>query len=219
MSTTTLTLIRHGESYANINQVVESYSCQGLTAKGIRQAEALARRLHNEQPAFDAYYASTLKRARMTAEILAPAIQRPIQWEDDLHELRVGEVDGMTYQEVTQRYPSFDRAIKDVHIKVAPGGESWNEFAARCAKTLDAIANANKGNHVAIVCHGGVIECSFLWALDLSAGVRRRVAFPARNTALTVWQERQSSYDGRIEWQLVRHNDAMHLDGIERADG
>lgn len=212
MSDTVMTLIRHGESYANVSQVVESYSCQGLTNKGIAQAHALAERLQTEGIRFDAYYASTLKRARMTAEILAPAIGQLIQWEDDLHELRVGEIDGMTYQDVSQRYPTFDRAIIDVHTKVAPGGESWNEFAARCARVLQAIADANRGKHIAIVCHGGVIECSFLWALDLSAGVRRRVAFPARNTAMTIWQERQSSYDGRVEWQLVRHNDAIHLD-------
>jgi 2,3-bisphosphoglycerate-dependent phosphoglycerate mutase len=212
MSNTVITLIRHGESYANINQYVESLSCQGLTEKGITQAQALAQRIHNEGIQFDAYYASTLKRARMTAEILAPVIGQPIHWEDDLHELRVGEVDGMSYQEVSQRYPTFDRAIMDVHTKVAPGGESWNEFAARCASILNAIVHTNKGKHVAVVCHGGVIECSFLWALDLSAGVRRRVAFPARNTAMTVWQERASNYDGRIEWQLVKHNDSIHLD-------
>jgi probable phosphoglycerate mutase len=212
MSNTVITLIRHGESYANINQNVESLSCQGLTEKGITQVQALAQRIHNEGIQFDAYYASTLKRARMTAEILAPAIGQPIHWEDDLHELRVGEVDGMSYQEVSQRYPTFDRAIMDVHTKVAPGGESWNEFAVRCAGILNAIVHTNQGKHVAVVCHGGVIECSFLWALDLSAGVRRRVAFPARNTAMTVWQERASSYDGRIEWQLVKHNDSIHLD-------
>ncbi|MFZ9857726.1 MAG: histidine phosphatase family protein [Roseiflexaceae bacterium] len=211
MSNTVITLIRHGESYANINQIVESYSCQGLTEKGIAQAHALATRIQNEGMQFDAYYASTLKRARMTAEILAPAIGLPIQWEDDLHELRVGEVDGMSYHEVSQRYPTFDRAIYDVHTKVAPGGESWNEFAVRCASVLNAIATANTGKHVAVVCHGGVIECSFLWALDLNAGVRRRVSFPARNTAMTVWHERMSSYDGRLEWQLVKHNDAMHV--------
>lgn len=211
MSNTVITLIRHGESYANINQIVESYSCQGLTEKGIAQAQALADRIAQEGMQFDAYYASTLKRARMTAEILAPVIKQPIQWEDDLHELRVGEVDGMSYQEVSQRFPTFDRAIIDVHTKVAPGGESWNEFAVRCASVLNAIVSANKGKHVAVVCHGGVIECSFLWALDLSAGVRRRVSFPARNTAMTVWQERASSYDGRIEWQLVKHNDSVHL--------
>jgi probable phosphoglycerate mutase len=211
MSNTVITLIRHGESYANINQIVESYSCQGLTEKGIAQAHALATHIQNEGMQFDAYYASTLKRAQMTAEILAPAIGLPIQWEDDLHELRVGEVDGMSYHEVSQRYPTFDRAIIDVHTKVAPGGESWNEFAVRCASVLNAIAAANTGKHVAVVCHGGVIECSFLWALDLNAGVRRRVSFPARNTAMTVWQERVSSYDGRVEWQLVKHNDTVHL--------
>jgi len=210
---TTLTLIRHGESYANIEGIVECYTCRGLTPRGIAQINALNTRIRAEHMAFDVLYASTLNRARMSAEILAPTLGLPITWEDDLHELRVGVADGLPYTVVTERYPQFDRGIRDVHTRVAPGGESWNEFAARCARTLNTIATLHQGKRIAVVCHGGVIETSFLWALDLSAGVRTRVAFPARNSALTTWVQRASPHDGRCEWQLTRHNDATHLDG------
>jgi probable phosphoglycerate mutase len=212
---TTLTLIRHGESFANREDMVEGLTCRGLTARGIAQVTALQNRfIHLHEP-FDVLYASTLHRARMTASILAPTFGLPITWEDDLHELRVGEADGLPYALVTERYPQFNRGIIDVHTPVAPKGESWNEFAARCARVLTLIATAHRGQRVAIVCHGGVIEASFLWALDLSAGARTRVAFPARNTALTTWTERASPHDGRREWQLTRHNDATHLDGTD----
>ncbi|MFM2308615.1 MAG: hypothetical protein RLY87_735 [Chloroflexota bacterium] len=210
---TTLTLIRHGESYANSDNMVECFTCRGLTPRGIAQVTALSERLRNEAQSFDVMVASTLKRARMTAEILAPTLGVSIEWEDDLHELRVGEADGLAYHLVTDRYPQFDRGIIDVHTRVAPGGESWNEFAVRCARALNQIVALHRGKRIAIVCHGGVIETSFLWALDLSAGARTRVAFPARNTALTTWVERASPHDGRREWQLTRHNDATHLEG------
>ncbi len=212
---TSLTLIRHGESYANSENMVESLTCRGLTGRGIAQVTALHNRLANVPDQFDVLYASTLHRARMTATILAPAIGLPVTWEDDLHELRVGDADGLSYALVTERYPQFDRGIIDVHTRVAPQGESWNEFAVRCARVLSMIAESHRGKRVAIVCHGGVIEASFLWALDLSAGARTRVAFPARNTALTTWIERASPHDGRREWQLTRHNDATHLDGTD----
>jgi probable phosphoglycerate mutase len=212
MTNTVLTLIRHGQSFANVDPIVESYSCRGLTDTGIDQAQRLADRLRAEQAQFDVLYASTLKRARMTAEILAPAVALPIEWEDDLHELRVGEVDGMKYSDVSQQYPTFDRAILDYHVRVAPGGESWNEFATRCARVLQHITTTHAGKRIAVVCHGGVIECSFLWALNLNAGARHAVAFPARNTALTVWRQCDSPYDQRAEWQLLCHNDHRHLD-------
>ena len=211
MSNTLLTLIRHGESFANVEPIVESYTCRGLTPKGITQAHALAQRITTEQWQYDVLYASTLKRAQMTAQIIGPALNLPITGEDGLHELRVGEIDGMNYRDVSQQYPAFDNAINDVHTKVAPAGESWNEFALRCATTLHAIATRHAGQRIAVVCHGGVIECAFLWACDLNAGVRRRVAFPARNTALTTWHHRVSPFDHRLEWQLLCHNDHAHL--------
>jgi probable phosphoglycerate mutase len=211
MSDTVLTLIRHGQSFANVEPIVESYSCRGLTPLGTSQAEQLAARFRAEQTTFDVLYASTLKRARMTAEIIAPALGLPIIWEDDQHELRVGEVDGMCYADVTKQYPSFDRGIKDYHVRVAPNGESWNEFATRCARVLHTITAAHPGARIAVVCHGGVIESSFLWALNLNAGARHGVSFPAHNTAMTVWKQHISPYDGRLEWQLSSHNDHTHL--------
>ena len=211
MSNTVLTLIRHGESFANVEPIVESHTCRGLTPKGITQAEALSTRIRNERWQYDVLYASTLKRAQMTAQIIAPALNLPITWEEGLHELRVGEIDGMNYHDVSLQYPTFDYAIRDVHTKVAPSGESWNEFALRCAATLNTIAQHPAGKRIAVVCHGGVIECAFLWACDLNAGVRRRVAFPARNTAFTTWHHRMSPFDQRLEWQLLCHNDHTHL--------
>lgn len=208
---TTLTLIRHGESFANIEGIVECYTCRGLTPRGQAQVETLAQRFRTGAEPFDVLVASTLTRARMTAEQLAPALALPIIWDDELHELRVGVADGMRYADVTIQYPQFNRGIIDVHQRVAPEGESWNLFAARVAGALERITTQHRGKRIAVVCHGGVIEASFLWALDLSAGVRRRVSFPAKNTALTTWVERASPHDGRREWQLVRHNDATHL--------
>jgi broad specificity phosphatase PhoE len=59
------------------------------------------------------------------------------------------------------------------------------------------------GQRIAVVCHGGVIECEFLWIGELNAGMRKRVAFPARNTAFTTWVRVQSPYDWRLGWQLA----------------
>ena len=212
MNSTTLTLIRHGEAFSNVDpHVVESFSCRGLTAHGIAQAHALAHRIQHEQWQYDVLYASTLTRARMTADIVAPALQLPINWEDDLHELRVGDADGMALAQVTTQFPDFAHAIREPYTKVAPNGESWNEFAMRCARILHTIVMRHRGQRIAVVCHGGVIECAFLWIGELNAGMRKRVAFPARNTAFTTWVQVQSPYDQRIEWQLRCHNDHAHL--------
>ena len=72
---------------------------RGLTERGVAQVEALARRLAQGEIAADVLYASTLPRARMTAEPVAEALNLPIHWDDDLQELRPGEADGLHIDE------------------------------------------------------------------------------------------------------------------------
>src|SRR5437867_1180185 len=94
--TTNLYLIRHGEAYSNVEAVIGGMKGdRGLTERGFAQAQALARRLATGEIHADVLYASTLPRARMTAELVAEALKLPIRWDDDLHELRPGEADGL----------------------------------------------------------------------------------------------------------------------------
>lgn len=88
--TTHLYLIRHGEAITNVEPIIGGMRGDtGLSSLGVRQAEALRDRLTATQEiAADLLIASTLPRARQTAEIVAPAFGLPIVWEDDVQEMR-----------------------------------------------------------------------------------------------------------------------------------
>jgi hypothetical protein len=123
---TDLYLIRHGESHANIDGVISAMATdRGLTERGLAQVRALAARLETGEIPADALYASTLPRARMTAEIVAAALDLPVEWNDDLHELRPGEAEGLHVGEVRERFPQVARFIGEPFTPLAPGGESW----------------------------------------------------------------------------------------------
>src|SRR5262245_53908618 len=108
--TTNLYLIRHGEAYSNVEAVIGGMKGdRGLTERGIAQAEALARRLVGGEIAADVLYASTLPRARMTAELVAEALKLPINWDDELQELRPGEADGMSIDQARASFDGFER--------------------------------------------------------------------------------------------------------------
>ena len=208
---TNLYLIRHGEAYSNIEAVIGGMrGDRGLTERGIAQAEALGRRLASGEIAANVLYASTLPRARMTAQYVGEALDLPINWEDDLQELRPGEADGMTVEAARERYEGFERFMLEPFFPMSPGGESWGSFLARTSAVFERLISRHRDQSIALVTHGGVIEMSYLYLLEMAPQTRMRAAFHVRNTAITHWRHAEG-YGGRREWQLVSHNDHRHL--------
>ncbi|HEX9372142.1 MAG TPA: histidine phosphatase family protein [Roseiflexaceae bacterium] len=211
--TTNLYLIRHGEAHSNVEAVIGGMDGdRGLTERGLGQARALARRLATGEIAADVLYASTLPRARTTAEHVATALGLPIRWEEDLHELRPGEADGMRLDEARATFEGFSRFLAEPFTPIAPGGESWGTFQARTSAALERLITRHQGQTIVAVAHGGTIEVSFLYLLELGPQARKRAAFHVNNTAITHWRHVET-VDGRQEWQLVVHNDHRHLIG------
>jgi probable phosphoglycerate mutase len=208
---TNLYLIRHGEAYSNVEAVIGGMNGdRGLTERGVAQVEALARRLATGEIAADALYASTLPRARTTAEHVAEALGLPIQWDAELHELRPGEADGMRIADARVKFESFNHFLVEPFTPIAPGGESWGSFQARTSAALERLILRHQEQTIVVVAHGGTIEISFLYLLGLGPDVRQRAAFHVRNTAITHWKQLDAA-GGRREWHLEAHNDYRHL--------
>jgi probable phosphoglycerate mutase len=208
---TNLYLIRHGEAYSNVEAVIGGMNGdRGLTEHGVTQVQALARRLSSGEIAADVLYASTLPRARTTAEHVAVALGLPVQWDDELHELRPGESDGMRVADARAKFEGFNRFLIEPFTPIAPGGESWGSFQTRTSAALERIILRHQGQTIVVVAHGGTIEVSFLHLLGLGPQTRMRAAFHVLNTAITHWKHVEA-FGGREEWQLVAHNDHRHL--------
>ncbi len=210
---THLYLIRHGEAVANVQPIVAGMRGDaGLTPRGIAQAERLRDRLATSgEIKADVFISSTLPRARQTAEIIQPALKLPIIFDDEVQELRVGEADGMTNQEAWARFgvPDFDRYPLR---PLAPGGESWGDFTLRVSRALTRITTEHAGKTIVIVCHGGVIDCSFIHFFRMPSLVVPPTDFHTRNTSITWWElvhKRNQSL-----WRLNSYNDVAHLQGI-----
>ena len=107
---THLYLVRHGQAIVNVEPIVGGMRGDtGLSPLGVQQAQALCDRLQRGEIQADALLASTLPRARQTAEIIAPALNLPIIFDDELHELRTGdEADGLSIDEYKRRFGWID---------------------------------------------------------------------------------------------------------------
>lgn len=208
---THLYLIRHGEAVSNVEPIIGGMRGDtGLTPHGVAQAERLRDRLATTREiAADVLIASTLPRARQTAEIIAPALGLPIVWSDEVQELRPGDADGLSLDEFRERFgkPGFEH---DPFRPIAPGGESWAEFMLRVGTTLNRIARTHDGQTVIVVCHGGVIEGSFQSFGATGLLFNTRIGFHTSNTSLTHWERRIEATES-ARWWLHSYNDDAHL--------
>lgn len=213
---THLYLIRHGEAVSNVQPIMGGMRGDtGLSPLGIQQAEALRDRLAaTREIAADVLIASTLPRARQTAEIIAPAFGLPILWDDEVQEMRVGEADGMRLDDFATRYgvPDYER---EPYRPLAPGGESWAQFMLRVGTRLQRIADEHDGKTVVIVCHGGVIDGSILCLFGMNTHALPPVEFHTHNTSITHWERRSTTRPGKHpRWRLSAYNDVAHLRDI-----
>ncbi|HKS68846.1 MAG TPA: histidine phosphatase family protein [Ktedonobacterales bacterium] len=220
MRVTKLYLIRHGQAHCNVppyGTVAGPNGDKGLTPLGVRQAERLRDRLAaTGEIAADVLIASTLRRAMQTAQIIAPALGGlPIVPDDDVQEMRVGDFDGLPWEQVKEQWA--DHRV-DPYRPLGPGGENWPRFHVRVAEALDRIVAEHAGKNVVVVCHGGVVDASFAYFFGLPTLAPGKSGLYTANTSITQWEE--EPHDGfSLRWRLVRYNDDLHvrdLDAPER---
>jgi probable phosphoglycerate mutase len=205
---TRIVLIRHGEALAYTERIVAGHGCKGLSDRGRSQAALLRERLvrTGELRGATAFYASLMRRAHETAEIIAPGIgdgSLEIRQDCGLCEQHPGDADGILWSDYDVRFGSIATLEGSDRSKIAaPGSESVDMMVKRVGESLDRLANEHADETIVVACHGGVVGCSFeaLAGVQLNALVRY-----TENTAITEWLHSDHG------WSLVRFNDAAHL--------
>jgi probable phosphoglycerate mutase len=182
---------------------------RGLSERGRAQARALADRLATTREIVPhVLYASTLPRARDTAEVVAAALGLPVRHDDDLQEWDSGN-DAMPIDVIDAAWRRLGVRERPFHRFLA-GHETGSEFNARVRRALRRIVDAHRGRSVLLVVHGGVIEVAFNLFCD-HGEESFRAAYPAAaHTSITHWRR-----DAETEtWVLECSNDAAHLRGV-----
>lgn len=199
-----LLLIRHGETAYNVQQLTLGRDDVPLNERGRLQAQALAKKFRAE-PEIVAIYSSPLQRAVATATPLAEALALPVQIEDDLTEMDIGEVEGQTFDQLRERYPDFLRVwlsegLADVPM---PGGESLRQVQDRAWATVEAIRDRHPEVTVAVVSHNFIILTLLCRVLELPLARFRRLRHDlAAVSVLELTPERQV---------VLALNDRCHL--------
>lgn len=160
-------LIRHGETAWNAERRLQGHLDIPLNDEGERQARLLAEALAPEP--IDVVVSSDLQRARQTAQAVATLRSMPLHADPALRERCYGGFEGLLYSEIEQRFPAEFTAwqARDVDAVLPTGkncGETFRQFYTRATEAILATAAAHPGRTIAIVAHGGVLECAYRMA-------------------------------------------------------
>lgn len=214
MPITNLILIRHGETAWNAERRLQGHIDIALNAEGLRQADALAGALAGEH--FDAIVASDLQRALQTAHAVAGARGLAVRQDAALRERCYGGFEGMLYADIAQRFPlqfaAWQARDVDAHMPAgARSAESFREFYARAVDAILGWAAAHPGQSIALVAHGGVLECAYRAAVGLPLETPR--TFAVLNASIN----RFAVEDGKLRllsWGEVAHLAPRALDEL-----
>lgn len=165
--TTTLILIRHGETEWNATGRIQGHRPVSLNERGQKQAQAVAHRLQNEP--FDALYSSDLSRTVQTAEAIAALTQHPIHTDARLREWDLGILSGLKRTEAQAHHPDAYGIYKEGRVdEPIPNGESIQNRYTRVTTCLEKIATNHPNQTLVIVTHGGPLGDCYRRATNLS---------------------------------------------------
>lgn len=156
-------MIKHGESQYNLQGKIGGDA--DLSERGEAYARALPELVRKSvgdgRPL--TVWTSTLKRTIQTARHL-PAGYQKLEWKA-LDELDSGVCDGLTYQDIEDRYPDDFRARdNDKYNYRYRGGESYRDVVIRLEPI---IMELERGEDILIVTHQAVLRCIYAYFMNV----------------------------------------------------
>lgn len=150
-----LYLVRHGQSEGNVAKTFHGHTDYPLTELGREQARQAGEKL--KDTAFVRCVASDLSRAWDTALSCVAGRGMIPERCPGLREQFVGEMEGLSWDEMDRRYPGVREAyISDWFHTTPPGGESPEEMARRVGDCVDEIVG--RGEDTLLVAHNGSLS-------------------------------------------------------------
>ena len=174
-----------------------------LNERGVEQAKQLGASLANEP--ITAIYSSPLQRATATAAPLAKSLGLPVEIENGLIEMDVGEVENQTFAELAERYPDFLKEWRSERVAdlCMPGGESLRQVQERAWNAVETIRDEHMDETVAVVSHNFVILTLLCRVTGIDLSDFRRVKHDLAAVSEIRLEAGQAV--------LVRMNDRCHL--------
>jgi broad specificity phosphatase PhoE len=207
---TTLFLVRHGRTGWNKEQIFRGHKDIPLDEVGRQEALLVGERLKGE--GIKAVFSSPLSRARETAQAVARSHNVEVQVVEGLIDLHFGEWEGMSLEEVKERYPDLYAQWQGTPQKVIfPGGEGLDSVRSRAMEAVKDIINCHPQEAVALVSHRVVLKVLICALLGLDNSHFWNIA--QDTTAINCFHHRNGT------WICNFLNDTCHVKGVGEERG
>lgn len=171
---TALFAIRHPETTWNAEGRYQGGLDAPWSGTGQGQARLLARAFQGCPIA--AVYTSPLERASGLARQIASAADAPLEADDRLREIAMGQWEGLYRKEIIERFPDIFRDWYAAPDTVSfPGGETLATVASRARSLVADIFARYPTANVVVVSHSAVIGTLVLDALGLPLSALHRI--------------------------------------------
>lgn len=208
-----LVLIRHGETDWNTIRRLQGHIDIPLNDTGLAQAKLLGAALQNEH--LDAVLCSDLQRAIQTAQAIAIPKHLPCQIDDQWRERSFGGFEGQLITTLEQRFPVEYAAWRayepdsqfPYNADSGHHGETIRQFHARIEAALISLCQHYPDQKVAVVAHGGVLECVYRISRQLPLDAPREVHL--LNASINRFELQLQ--ENQLEVRLVQWGDITHL--------
>ncbi len=152
MDVTTVYLVRHGQTAWNREEVFRGKA--DIPLNEIGRKEALLAGQYLREVMVDSVYSSPLSRAVETAEAIAQFQGKEVLVLDGLIDIDFGRWQGVSHEEVKERYGSLYRQWKDTpHLVRFPGGESLKDVRERALKVIRELISGHIDETLVMVSH------------------------------------------------------------------
>ena len=181
-------LVRHGEIDSNIKKVYAGWSEEGLTEKGVRQAEEAGKVLTGK--GIGALYCSPLRRAVRTAEIIGGIIGKEPISDDSFKEIKLGPWEGLSEDEIGRKFPEEWRVwnAKPGELRL-DGRETLGELQVRVLEGVRrqrSEVGGQRSGKIVVVTHVAIIRVIKLYIEGRDLNEYKKVPVPGNGEVFEI---------------------------------
>ena len=172
-----LYLIRHGVTQSNKEKIYVGWGEEELIKEGVMQAEQVGEKI--QEWGITGIYASPIKRALQTAQILNRYVKKELKIDPGLKEIKMGAWEGLSEKEIIAKYPA-EHALwlkKPAELKL-DGRETLLDVQQRVVRAVNKILKENEGTISVAVTHMAPIRCLVLYYNHLSLNMYKSIDVP-----------------------------------------
>jgi broad specificity phosphatase PhoE len=176
---TTIDLLRHGEPEGG--EMFRGDTDLPLTPLGWQQMQQAVASMHlrEGQLPWQRIISSPLLRCQQFAGELASRHALRLVLEPGIREISFGDWDGCSVEQVrNENEKLLHNFWQNPLLHTPPNGETLQHFQQRVLKSWDALLEVHRGEHLLLVCHGGVMRVLLAAVLDMPLKAINRLSVP-----------------------------------------